>query len=234
VTSRGASRAGRVRSLIAVLVAGAVLYTAPAGARADDRRGGEVRIDAIAHDASRPLRAGARLVVVLRGTKGVSATFTFADPSRVIEMEEIRPGVYRGVYTTKPTDAATNAAVVGWLRRGGFFAFAAAAPITIDTMPPQVVRREPRPGETVRTVRPTIVIATTDPEGAGLDIDASRLFVNGRDVTDRTMWTRTSVGYSPSAPLNGQVRVELVLADRAGNVTHDLYVFYVGAGPEAR
>jgi hypothetical protein len=149
-------------------------------------------------------------------------------------MQEIQPGIYRGAYQVRSTDNVRNAAVVGWLRRDRELAFATAAPITIDTVPPRILRRSPNPGEVVTILKPGIVIAVSDHDGTGVDVRSSRLVVNGEDVTARTLWSSTGIGYSPPISLDGQVTVEVSIADLAGNVTLDRYVFYVGTGPQGR
>jgi len=149
-------------------------------------------------------------------------------------MQEIRPGLYQGVYSVRVPDTVRDGVVVGWLRKERQFAFAPAPPVTIDTTPPRILRRTPGVGEVVKTLASGIVIAVGDPGGTGVDAKTSRLLVNGEDVTERATWTSTAIGYVPSPALTGQVNVQLLLTDRAGNVTRDQYVFYIGAGPEPR
>jgi len=70
---------------------------------------GGVRIELLTHDARRPLRAGDRVVVTLRGSLGGSATFHIFGVVANVGMREIRTGVYQaqpalytGTYIVRP------------------------------------------------------------------------------------------------------------------------------------
>jgi hypothetical protein len=148
-------------------------------------------------------------------------------------MREVAPGAYQGTYTIRAQDNVANAIILGHLTIGGRQApiVQAGSPVTIDTIPPKIVRRYPASGQTVSNVRPNILILYED-AGTGVNPAASRLIVEGQDVTSRATFADTAVSYTPPSALTGQVTVRLVLADRAGNVTRDRYQFAVAA-PEA-
>lgn len=198
------------------------------------QRGAEpARIASFTHDAARPLRAGATLTVTLRGTPGGTAVFDIFGVATGVPMREISSGVYRGAYTVRGDDNVANAVVIGRLRASGTEAplVQAGTPITLDAVPPRILQRLPQANHTVANARPNIVLSVTD-EGSGLDPAASRLVVNGQNVTGRATFTDTVVTYVPPAPLSGAVEVRIVLADRAGNVRRDRYTFTI-AGTEA-
>jgi hypothetical protein len=100
----------------------------------------------------------------------------------------------------------------------------AGTPVTLDGIAPQIVQRFPEKGQTVSNVRPNILIAFND-AGSGIDPARSRLLVNGQNVTARVSITETALAYSPPDALIGRVLVRVILADRAGNVTQEEYVF---------
>ena len=188
-----------------------------------------VRITSLIHDAQRPLRAGERLTVTLRGTPGGAATFEIFGAVSSVSMPELSPGVYQGTYVVRSGDNITDAAVFGRLRAGQVEAplVQAGTPVTLDTLPPVVTQRFPQPGSTVSNDRPNILVTFTDRGGAGMNAAAIRLFVNEQDVTARASVTEGAAAYSPPAPLSGQVNVRLSMVDRAGNVSEDRFAFTV-------
>src|SRR3989337_3736486 len=127
---------------------------------------GGVRIELLTHDARRPLRAGDRVVVTLRGSLGGSATFHIFGVVANVGMREIRTGVYQaqpalytGTYIVRPGDVARNAALFATLSVGGQDGMAAGnRPITIDTRGPVMTSRQPKPGATLTNVRPNILV----------------------------------------------------------------------------
>ncbi len=188
-----------------------------------------VRITSLTHDAQRPLRAGERLTVSLRGTPGGLATFEIFGAASGVSMVEVSPGVYQGTYVVRSGDDVTEAAIFGRLRVGQVEAplVQAGTPVTLDTLPPVITQRFPQPNSTVSNDRPNILITFADRGGAGTNTAAIRLFVNEQEVTARASVTEGAVAYSPSAPLLGQVSVRLLLVDRAGNAAEDRFGFTV-------
>jgi hypothetical protein len=195
---------------------------------------GTLQITSFAHNATTPLSAGSRVTVTMRGTPGGNATFDIFGVASGVPMREVAPGVYQGIYTIRSQDNVASAAVIGRLRVGGAEAtlVQGATPVTIDGAPPRIVQRFPNRGQTVNNVRPNILIVFEDPGSAGIDPNRSRLLVNGRDVTAQASITETAMAYTPAEPLNGRVVVRAVLADKAGNVTEEEYVFNTAA-PQA-
>ena len=186
---------------------------------------GGVRIELLTHEARRPLRAGDRVTVTLRGSLGGSATFHIFGVVANVGMREIRTGVYQaqpalytGTYIVRPGDVARNATLFATLTVGGQEVMAASnRPITIDTRGPVITSRQPKPGASLANLRPNIVVNFLDSVSA-VNPGAVRLLVNGQNVTARTSISESSAAYNPETPFRpGPVRVQLTATDRAGN-----------------
>lgn len=194
-----------------------------------------VRIDTVSFAARNPLGPGARLPVSLRGTGGGAATFHLFGVASDIGMRELRAAGYQGLmaqytgtYVVRPGDAVRNGALFATLSGRGADAIAAGPRgITIDGRLPRVVRRLPAPGARLANTRPNIAIDIVDLE-SGVDPASVRLIVNGQDVTARASVSETSVRYNPAEPFRpGPVRVQLTVADRAGNAERWAWEFAV-------
>ncbi|HET6780610.1 MAG TPA: copper amine oxidase N-terminal domain-containing protein, partial [bacterium] len=192
---------------------------------------GPVQIASFTHNAARALRAGETVTVTLRGTPGGAATFDIFGIAAGMPMREVSSGVYQGTYTIRQGDSVANAAIFAHLRMGTTEAplVQAGTPITIDSLPPLVRQRIPEPNSTINNARPNIVVTFEDQGGAGIDQAATRMVVNGQNVTGRATITETVVAYNPPEPLNGSVSVQVLLRDRAGNQTDSAWTFTVGA-----
>jgi len=188
-----------------------------------------VRIASLTHDAPRPLKAGDVVTVTLEGTPGGTATFDIAGVASGMAMREVRPGLYQGTYTVRAGDNTTAAAVIGHLRVGGQDAppVQAGAALTVDTQPPTILERAPAPGAVISNARPNILVTFHDHGGSGVHSPATRLYVNGQDVTAAATVGDTAVAYSPPGPLTDRVTVRIVLTDRAGNVTDSQFEFRI-------
>jgi len=192
---------------------------------------GAVQITSFSHNAARALRAGETVTVTLRGTPGGTATFDIFGVAASMPMREVSPGVYQGTYTVRPGDNVANAAIFAHLRLGATEAplVQAGTPVTIDSLPPIIRQRIPEPNSTINNARPNIVVTFEDQGGSGIDAAATRLVVNGQNVTGRATITETVVAYNPPEPVNGRVAVQVLLRDRAGNQTDSAWAFTVGA-----
>jgi hypothetical protein len=194
-----------------------------------------VRIELLTHDARKPLRAGERVTVTLRGSTGGSATFHIFGVVANVGMREIRTGVYQaqpalytGTYVVRPGDLARNAAVLATLTVGQQGVTAAAnRSITIDTRGPVITSRQPKPGATLTNGRPNIVVNFLDPVSA-VNPGAVRMVVNGQNVTARTSISETSAAFNPEGPFPpGPVRVQLTASDRSGNAERAEWSFTI-------
>ncbi|PKN69867.1 MAG: hypothetical protein CVU54_07480 [Deltaproteobacteria bacterium HGW-Deltaproteobacteria-12] len=63
-----------------------------------------------------PKKAGAEIKVVIQGTPKMQAYFDIGDHKKNIEMQEIEPGGYYGVYKVVPGDNIEKAIITGYLR----------------------------------------------------------------------------------------------------------------------
>ncbi|HEY3247386.1 MAG TPA: copper amine oxidase N-terminal domain-containing protein [bacterium] len=188
---------------------------------------GTVRIASVTQSATTPLRAGQRVDVTLQGTPGGTATFDIFGIVAGVAMTEASPGVYRGSYTVRAGETVVDAAIIGRLRVGSQEVLVAAdRSITIDTAPPEITSRSPAPNANVNNARPNIVVRFED-EGAGIDPNATRLLVNGQNVTAAATISADRVSYNPPQPLSGSVRVEVRLVDKAGNQTNSSWTFAI-------
>lgn len=181
----------------------------------------------VAQVTAAALRTGQRVEVTLRGTPGGTASFDIFGVVAGVPMTEISTGVYRGSYAVRAGDTIVDAAVIGRLRVGTQEVLVAAdRPVTIDTVAPAITNRSPAPNSTVNNARPNIVVLFQE-EGAGLDPDATRLLVNGENVTRNATITAERLTYNPPRALSGTVRVEVHLVDRAGNRTDSAWTFRI-------
>ncbi|MGH9198981.1 MAG: hypothetical protein ACRD1T_25045, partial [Acidimicrobiia bacterium] len=100
-------------------------------------------------------------------------------------------------------------------------------PITIDTRPPVVTSRHPKPGTRLPNLRPNIEIDLLDLE-TGVNPGTVRLLVNGQNVTGKTSISEASIAYNPESPFRpGTVRVRLTVSDRAGNTLQNEWTFQI-------
>lgn len=207
-----------------------VVEVAARGVAQPPSQPGSVQITSFMHNAARPLRTSETLTVTLRGTPGGTATFDIFGVASGIAMREVSTGVYQGIYTVRQGDNVASAAIFAHLRVGNTEAplVQAGTPVTIDTLPPVIRQRIPEPNSTTANTRPNIVVTFED-LGAGIDPAGTRLAVNGQNVTSRATITETVVAYNPPEPLSGQVNVQVLLRDRAGNQTESSWTFSIGA-----
>jgi len=63
-----------------------------------------------------PKKAGAEIQVVIQGTPKMQAYFDIGDYKKNIEMQEVEPGGYHGVYKVVPGDNVEKAIITGYLR----------------------------------------------------------------------------------------------------------------------
>ena len=220
--------------IIVLLGAGqAGMQAAPAPPAAPLSAGG------LTYEAARQLKAGDRLSLILRGTPGGAATFHIFNVVSDVGMREVRTGVYgaqpamySGTYMVQPGNAVRNAMVFATLAaRGAEIMTSGPRPITIDTRPPVLMARYPRPDATVANARPNIVVDLIDPE-TQVNPASVRLSINGQNVTSRASISATTISYNPDAPFPpGSVRVQFSAADGAGNRLNSNWSF--GVAPPA-
>jgi len=90
-----------------------------------------------------PKKAGDEIRVVIQGTPKMQAYFDIGDYKKRIEMEEVEPGGYLGVYKVLPGDNVSQAMITGYLRdeQGNVAQWVdALGYVTLDTTPPEKVK----------------------------------------------------------------------------------------------
>lgn len=189
-----------------------------------------VEVTSFTQDAAKPLRSGSVLKATLSGTPGGKATFSIPGVADNIPMAETSPGVYTGAYTVAKNISAQNAAVLGHLVAGGVESALIQAPgmVSIDSQPPKITDFGPAQNAVVESNLPLIYATLADGAGSGVDPAATRLTVDGQDVTASAETTRALFTYKPSVPLaSGPHTVTAVVSDVAGNKTTTNWSFQV-------
>ncbi len=189
-----------------------------------------VEVTSFTHNGQKPLRAGDTLQAALTGTPGGKASFSVLGVADNLPMTETAPGVYAGRYAVGKNVSARDAAVVGTLLAGGVGSPLTQAPglVDLDTQPPKLTDFGPASGVATESDRPLIYAALTDGAGTGIDPAASRMRVDGVDVTAQAGAAPALLLYQPPAPLaSGPHTVSLFVADKAGNTAALTWSFRV-------
>jgi hypothetical protein len=190
---------------------------------------GSAQITGVEIDADHPLRPGDTLNVTLNGTPGGAATFDIGSYVTNIAMSESTHGVYTGSYSLPEGVNFTDVPIIGELRVGSQDApsVAAAKTLSVSSAPPGITDFAPAEGAVVQTNRPAIYV-TFASEAVPVNPSSVNLRVDGRDVTSECVRTADFIQYFPgySYP-SGQVRVDVRVADQAGNVTNKSWTFQI-------
>lgn len=174
---------------------------------------------------------GRELRFRLVGAAGGDAWLDIPGVVNGIDLKETRRGVYEGRYTVRRRDdlGAFDRAVAT-LRAGGGRATARVdlpdARTPRDQRAPQVSQLTPANGGRVDERGRTLIQARLDDDRSGVDPASVRLHVDGLDVTDDARITQDEVSYRERLG-QGQHRAELVVRDRAGNVSRTGWSFRV-------
>ncbi|HZZ65278.1 MAG TPA: copper amine oxidase N-terminal domain-containing protein [Candidatus Baltobacteraceae bacterium] len=188
-----------------------------------------VAIHDVAIAPVRPLRAGDTLQVTMNGTPSGDASFDIGPYVRSLPLTQSAPGVYTGSYVIPKGVNFANAPVIGRLNVHGTQAprVASQATVSVSTEPPGINDFAPDNGATVNNPRPSIY-ATFTTNSVPVNASSARLVVNGHDITSSTMRTERFIDYTPSLDYpNGEMRVTVIVADAAGNVTTKSWTFYI-------
>ena len=189
-----------------------------------------VEVTSFTQDSTKPLHIGSVLKATLSGTPGGKATFSIPGVADSIPMTETSPGVYTGSYTVLKNISAQNAAVLGHLVAGGVQSALIQAPgmVSIDSQPPKITDFGPAQNAAVESDHPLIYATLNDGAGSGVDPAATRLLVDGKDVTADAETTSALFTYKPQAPLaSGPHTVSVVVGDNAGNKTTANWSFQI-------
>ena len=179
-----------------------------------------VEVTSFTDDAQKPLKAGDVLKATLSGTPGGKATFSVPGVFEDTPMAETSPGVYTGSYTVGKGAAARDAAVLGRLLASGVLSPLIQAPglLSIDTQPPKITDFGPAQNAGVESERPLIYATLSDGAGTGVNPSATRLSIDGADVTASADVTGSLFTYKPDKPLaSGPHTVAASVSDKAGN-----------------
>jgi hypothetical protein len=190
-----------------------------------------LRIEKITTRTTGPLLAGDELVVKATGTPKANASFAIEGFAQNLPLKETQEGVYEGSYTVRRNDSKANAKLLVTLSRQGSDPVTQAAdtPISIDALAPLLQNAQPENGSSVASRTPDISTSFSDGEGTGVDPQTIRLLVNEQDVTKQATIGRDFVAYRPSQALpNSVTKVEVQMADRAGNKTSLKWSFGFG------
>lgn len=196
------------------------------------------QIQLVSHTATAPLKANNRLVVTVRATPGLRASFSAGPRVQNVPLSEdpARPGVYTATYTVKNGDDALETRVTARVLTAGNTEFLAQseAPLTIDTVAPRLVGTFPAQGAQIGVAQPNIAIFADDLGGSGL-ARADLNLIQGGDLANpvrlnATVAPPTSVNAVSPVPLSGPVSVRGRIFDKAGNALAINFGFSVGAG----
>ncbi len=179
-----------------------------------------VEVTSFTDDARRPLRAGDVLHTTLSGTPYGKATFFIPGIVEAVPMLELARGLYVGSYTVGRNAAARDAAVIGKLTVGSVQTplIQASGLLSIDSVPPKITDFGPAPNAVVEDKRPLIYGTFSDGPGTGVNPSATRITLDGQNVTAAAETTSTLFTYRPPVDLAGVGHfVTVSFADRAGN-----------------
>jgi hypothetical protein len=226
VTVRSNPESGELRQIVASRAldqASATTAPSPAGTVL-------VTIASVDLSATRPLRAGETLDVVMHGTPGGHASFDIGDYLSGIPMEEHTAGVYSGTYTIPDHFNVTQVPVYGELSLGTSVAPRAQAAQTLSaaTIPPAIGEIAPPSGEVVNNSRPSIFATYSAPTEIAINGSSVTLNVNGHDVTSSATRSDGFITYSPGVDIpDGPVTVIVRVSDAAGNTAEKTWIFTI-------
>jgi len=189
-----------------------------------------VEVTSFTTDASKPLRAGDTLTATLAGTPGGKASFSIPGVAEDIAMRETSPGVYTGTYTVTKTANAPRASVLGKLVAAGVTSPLVQAPgtLALDTQPPRVTDFGPSNNATVETEHPLIYATFSHSGGVEVNPGATKILLDGKDVTGDAAVTASLFTYKPADALaGGGHTVAVTVADVAGNAVTQSWGFKV-------
>lgn len=180
-------------------------------------------------------QAGHELRFRLVGRPGGEAWVDVPGVIHGMDLAETRPGVYEATYTVRRRDdASAFARAAGTLQNGNQ---RATARVDVrgdevgegrrrDEIAPVIADVTPAEGERVDGERRTRITARLTDEGSGVDTGSVRLRVDGRDVTPDVRVEGEELRFRGFLG-RGRHTADLVVKDRAGNVTRKSWTFAV-------
>jgi hypothetical protein len=189
-------------------------------------------ITEVSTNARNALRAGASIIVTVRGTSGLRGSFDLSNRAVNIPLQERtnQPGVYTGRYTILQDDDVYQGRVTAHLvgRDGREVTQQSLDDLTIDTVPPRINDTSPRNGDKIDVAQPNITIDADDLGGSGLAPSTITLTNNGQRIDVPATVTRRGLRAVAPRALSGRVDVEAEVLDEAGNATVKSFSFTVG------
>ncbi len=165
----------------------------------------------------KPKKAGDEIKVVIQGTPNMQASFDIGQYRKRLDMQEVEPGGYYGVYKVVPGDNVDRAIVVGYLTddSGNTTQWVdAIGSVTLDTLPPD------KPVHVRATGRHKLVGLSWDKSAAGdlagYTIYRSESPLSGYEPVGKTEFN-TFIDADPNL-VNGRLYFyRITAADLAGN-----------------
>lgn len=170
---------------------------------------------------TKPLKAGETVTLQVTGEPNAErVTASIGDVLRDLALTQVSPGAYTRKVTVAANTNVTAAPIVATMRLNGkdTAPVKSVVPITIDTRPPSFNALIPGDGTRLLDRNPTIEAAYSDPGGSGVDVNAVKVVVNGRDVTRLATITDSRVRYKAQSLALGTVTIRISISDLAGNV----------------
>jgi hypothetical protein len=168
----------------------------------------------------------------LLGSPGAKAEIDIPKVVQNVALREVEPGVYEGRYTIRLRDDLSEIdRAVATLRNGPM---TTSARIVLegegaqwpDRNGPRVVDVTPNHDQHVGERGRTEVSARFRDDRSGVDASSVRLRIDGNDVTRQSRVTSSGVSFDANLR-QGRHHAELVVRDRAGNVTRTAWNFVV-------
>jgi hypothetical protein len=166
------------------------------------------------------------------GSPGANAQVDIPKVVQNVRLREVQPGVYEGSYTIRLRDDLSEIdRAVATLRN---CPMTTTARIKLegegaqwpDRVGPRVVDITPNDDQRVGERGRTEVSARFRDDRSGVDVSSVRLRLDGEDVTRRSRVTGNQVSFEANLR-QGRHHAELVVRDRAGNVTRTAWNFVV-------
>jgi hypothetical protein len=175
----------------------------------------------------------------LLGSPGARAEVDIPKVVQNVRLREVQPGVYEGSYTIRRRDDLSEIdRAVATLRNGPMattarivlegegFGYGYGRGARGDRVGPQVVDITPNHGQHVGERGRTEVSARFRDDRSGVDVSSVRLRIDGDDVTNESRVHSDRVSFNANLR-QGRHQAELVVRDRAGNVTRTAWTFVV-------
>jgi len=162
-----------------------------------------------------PKKAGDEVRIVIQGTPKMRARFDIGDYRRRIDMQEIEPGGYPGVYKVLPGDNVQKATITGYLEddaRNMAQWVDAVGSVTLDTTPPDIPKNYKSVG------RNGLVLLNWE-KSVAPDLVGYRLYRSETPLTGFTEIARTELNEHRDAGLTNDRKYyfQISSVDQAGN-----------------